>query len=544
MANTKIPSELIADDAIATAKIADDAVTGAKIENAVTIATSVTSPLVDGQNFKINGGQGTDGQLLTSTGSGVAWEDAPAGGPTFKEGGTNFTNSIMIGDDSTGTLSSAERNTGVGKDVFAALTSGTGNHAFGYQALDALTTGANNVAIGETALGALVDGNYNVAIGHECLAACTSSYNVAIGYKVLDAQTSGANNVGIGYRALSATNGSWSVAIGTDALRTEATSGSNVAIGGLAMQTSNGASNCTAVGKQTGYLHTTGDYNAWVGSNAGFNSTTGSGNCYLGYTAGYSCVTGNNNVAIGKEALYANTGTENTSIGLLAGRYQTGHNYNTFLGSRAGYATTSSENVIIGAYGGSSNTSSYHHVIIGYNAQSNHASSSNTENVIGHGVTGIGSGYNTLGGNANRTYNQQGSASWSGTSDERLKTDVVNEPLGLSFINDLRPVKFKWKKKKDVDSSTFPNIYEEGSEERVQPTEHGVDKHGFLAQELETTIANYADAGDAGHEIFKQTTDGVYTASPSALIPMLVKALQEADDKIDALTARIETLEN
>ena len=34
MATTKIPSELLADDAVATAKIADDAVTGAKIENA------------------------------------------------------------------------------------------------------------------------------------------------------------------------------------------------------------------------------------------------------------------------------------------------------------------------------------------------------------------------------------------------------------------------------------------------------------------------------------------------------------------------------
>ena len=74
-------------------------------------------------------------------------------------------------------------------------------------------------------------------------------------------------------------------------------------------------------------------------------------------------------------------------------------------------------------------------------------------------------------------------------------------------------------------------------------TEHGIDKHGFIAQELESTIANYSDAGDKGHEIFKQTNDGIYTASPSALIPMLVKALQEADDKIDALTARIETLE-
>tara|TARA_R100001509_G_scaffold87885_1_gene50140 strand:- start:456 stop:2864 length:2409 start_codon:yes stop_codon:yes gene_type:complete len=35
--------------------------------------------LVDAENFRINGGQGSDGQVLTSTGSGVAWEDAAGG---------------------------------------------------------------------------------------------------------------------------------------------------------------------------------------------------------------------------------------------------------------------------------------------------------------------------------------------------------------------------------------------------------------------------------------------------------------------------------
>jgi len=35
--------------------------------------------IVDGTNFKINGAQGSDGQVLTSTGSGVAWEDAAGG---------------------------------------------------------------------------------------------------------------------------------------------------------------------------------------------------------------------------------------------------------------------------------------------------------------------------------------------------------------------------------------------------------------------------------------------------------------------------------
>ena len=73
--------------------------------------------LVDAENFKINGGQGSDGQVLTSTGSGVAFEDA-GGGPTFKEGGTNFTNSLMVGADSTGTLNAAQKNTGLGIGVF------------------------------------------------------------------------------------------------------------------------------------------------------------------------------------------------------------------------------------------------------------------------------------------------------------------------------------------------------------------------------------------------------------------------------------------
>jgi hypothetical protein len=37
---------------------------------------------IDLDNLKISGGQGNDGQVLTSTGSGVAWEDAAGGTPT------------------------------------------------------------------------------------------------------------------------------------------------------------------------------------------------------------------------------------------------------------------------------------------------------------------------------------------------------------------------------------------------------------------------------------------------------------------------------
>ena len=44
----------------------------------------VVNAIVDADNFKIDGAQGTDGQLLTSTGSGVAFEDASSGPSTGK----------------------------------------------------------------------------------------------------------------------------------------------------------------------------------------------------------------------------------------------------------------------------------------------------------------------------------------------------------------------------------------------------------------------------------------------------------------------------
>jgi len=59
---------------------------------------NVDAALVDGENFKINGGQGSDGQVLTSTGSGVAWEDAASGGETNRlplAGGTMSGNITM-----------------------------------------------------------------------------------------------------------------------------------------------------------------------------------------------------------------------------------------------------------------------------------------------------------------------------------------------------------------------------------------------------------------------------------------------------------------
>ena len=534
-----------------------------RVDSSGNVGIGTTSPTqkldvngtVELNNLTVAGAQGSDGQLLTSTGSGVAWEDAPAGGPTFKTFGTS---SIMIGDDATGTINAADNNTGVGVDIFAALTSGDRNTAIGFNSLNDLTTGSQNSFVGSYSGDAITTGNYNSGVGDGALGNTTegsnnsgfgrralfknttASHNTAVGYGALEENTTGTANAALGTYALDAnTSGAYNTSIGYGTLTLNTTGNDNTAVGINSLAANTTAANNTAVGSSALEGNTTGTANVAVGHQTMDANTTGDYNTAVGKSALGANTTADNNTAVGYAALTANTtGTANTAVGVGALYVATTGNDNTVMGRSAGEAvTTGYQNVIIGRNAGFSTvgtTTGHSNTIIGYTTHAA-AVNGNLEVVIGSGIRGVGNGYTTLGGGSNRTYNQQGSASWSGASDERLKTDVVDEPIGLNFINDLRPVKFKWKKKKDVDSSTFPTIYEEGSDERVQPSEHGVDKHGFIAQELESTIANYSDMGDAGHEIFKQTSDGMYNASPSALIPMLVKAIQELSAKVKVL---------
>lgn len=58
----------------------DGSVTSAKLAGALTTPSDLTvNGTTDTTNFKVGGSQGTDGQVLTSTGSGVAWEDVEGG---------------------------------------------------------------------------------------------------------------------------------------------------------------------------------------------------------------------------------------------------------------------------------------------------------------------------------------------------------------------------------------------------------------------------------------------------------------------------------
>jgi len=124
-----------------------------------------------------------------------------------------------------------------------------------------------------------------------------------------------------------------------------------------------------------------------------------------------------------------------------------------------------------------------------------------------------------------------GATSITSPSDERFKEDVANSTAGLAFINDLRPVTYKWKKEKDL--PTTMNAYVEGSEKRVM---NDNTNHGFIAQEVKAAIDAHPELKDGFDMWMEKDSDGQQRVAPSALVPMLVKAIQE-------LTARIETLE-
>ena len=132
-----------------------------------------------------------------------------------KQAGTNFSNSLIIGHTTTGTLNgsndnvgvgfnslqaitSGDSNTGVGRYTFGNLTTGSNNTAVGQQALRGINTESGNTAVGDNALRDNSCGAENTAIGHDAGYANTGNNNIFVGHNSGDNITSGSGNVVIG----------------------------------------------------------------------------------------------------------------------------------------------------------------------------------------------------------------------------------------------------------------------------------------------------------------------------------------------------------
>jgi len=127
-------------------------------------------------------------------------------------------------------------NSAVGVGSSKSMTSGTGNCSFGYEALAQQTVGSVHVAIGQSALSRLVGGSDgSIGIGFQAGVSLTTGQGISIGFQAMGntgASATGINNIAIGYQTLYfASSGEYNVAIGTFALLDLRTGRRNIAIG-------------------------------------------------------------------------------------------------------------------------------------------------------------------------------------------------------------------------------------------------------------------------------------------------------------------------
>ena len=324
------------------------------------------------------------------------------------------------------------------------------------------------------------------------------------------------------------------------ALSSNTTGHSNSAMGQNAGQAITDGTHNTAVGREALLSLTTHSYNTAVGSQALNALTTAHANTAVGYQAMVSATTGGNNTVVGYQAAQANTtGYSNVAVGVSAAYATTTAIENVVIGDDTGkHITTGSYNVIIGRTSCSYNTNlttGDKNVVIG---SYNYTTSADTDQaiILGHGVGGA-QNYTTLGHSTSDIRAEHGVATWATVSDERVKKDITDSTAGLSFVNALKPRTFKYKNLGEL-PNTF-NSYKEGSTEVFKNSN---TNHGFIAQEVKAAINADSSIKD-GFKMWDDREDGSQEVAEAALIPVLVKAIQELSAKNEALVARVTTLE-
>jgi len=357
--------------------------------------------LVDAENFKVNGGQGSDGQVLTSTGSGVAWEDA-AGGSVggsdtellYNDGGTENGIASLTWTDTAGSeqllLSDASDTS-----LFKIIQTGTGDALEVHDEASDTTVfkvdQSGHVQIGTTSetIGALRVKGYQGTSSVSSVSTYRISRledGVTGSLEITSSQSDGDMYVGAGsagadlifhtrrsspsvanYENIRLTSngeigiegsnfgssGQVLTSGGSGAAVSWSTiSGGASAIGDLSDAITTATNN---IGLGSGALDSltasSGNYNVALGINAGTAITTGDRNISIGYGAADGFDTESDNIAIGYDALGGAVagGEKNVSIGNYSGDALTSGDYNVFVGHKAGTGvTTGQANVIVG----------------------------------------------------------------------------------------------------------------------------------------------------------------------------------------------------
>jgi len=467
---------------------------------------------------------GNSGEFLTTNGTVASWAAVEAlptqSGQAGKFLTTNGTaaawDAVDVSSEITGTMPIA--NGGTGATSLTANNVLLGNGTSAPQAVAPSTAGNILTSDGSTwASTAPAGGLPAVGTSGNVLTSNGSAWTSAVSLPI----TISDNGVG----------GTDYLAIGGGPVSTNLAGSSTgvLIIGGKAASNITGAIN----GKPTIIGYQAGQYN----SPTGMGATTLIGNAAGGYS------------------LTSMTGVSNTGVGNMALNNLTSGGYNTALGDTAlANNKVGSYNTAVGFYalaGSTGYTGGSYNVGIGHQAGANSWAASNNINIGGNSHissitasyrTAIGSnmsGYNadqsvSLGTNAGYLYaSNMGSASWSATSDVRLKKNISDDTLGLSFINSLRTVTYNWKTVAELD----PDFVSEGQTDRPANT-----NHGLIAQEVKQAM------DDAGCTTFngwdEEPETGVQGISREIFVIPLIRAVNELTAKVTALETEIQSIKD
>jgi hypothetical protein len=499
---------------------------------------------------------------------------------------------VALGTSALPANTTGNQNIGIGYRALFNNTTGYENVVIGAEALSVSTVsalntvigtyagasgmGSENVVIGASAMRSALGGAANVAIGRQALYSSTASNNTAVGYQAAYTNTTGTTNVALGVQALYAnTTGAGNVALGATALDANTTGASNVAVGQGSLGANTTANNNTAVGTSSLVANTTGTSNVALGTNALGANTTASNNTGLGFRALFVNTTGASNTAVGASALTANTtGLSNTAVGYTAGSALTTANQNTFIGVNSGkLITTGANNTIIGAYNGNQGSldirTSDNYIVLsdgdgnpraswnGANASFGgtlaltglSSSGAIATSAVGAAVTSFKSVCNEGDQTATNLILQSGrtdvyyhmQAFVSGTTEVfRIEAsgDVKNTNNSYGALSDAKL------KENIVDASPKLADLMQVKVRNYNLIGETTKQIGVVAQELETVFPLMVDENadrDEDGNLLETTTKGV---KYSVFVPMLIKAIQEQQATITALTARITALES
>ena len=299
--------------------------------------------------------------------------------------------------------------------------------------------------------------------------------------------------------------GCFNTAIGYNSLLTNTLGYQNTAIGSNSLYSNTGGYQNTSNGAGSLYSNTVGYQNTAHGAGALFTNTTGQLNTACGSGSLYSNTYGYQNTAQGTNSLYSNTGGyQNIAFGVCSLLYNTNGYQNTGIGCQSLFSLNNGcQNTAIGFQSASNLVSGINNTCIGNQALPSNSTVSN-EFTLGN------SEISTL-----RCY----ASSLTSLSDERDKKNI--EPLKSckEFINMLNPVDFVWDTR-------------DGSKKDVEDV-------GFIAQELQN-VQKVTGINIPGlvYDINPEKLEASY----GKLIPVLVKAIQEQNAKIQELEEKIDSL--